>query len=116
MDKTPLDADSFFKRWRQIGGAPRESQRIFGLINGRKMGDATWTHQIAERLGWEILKGVDPNGKNVVGASVCHTSNSKVGCLLRLEPNWDTQVRSYSSILQTTTDLASDVPDHNKGD
>lgn len=93
MDAAELSADDFFKRWRQIGGAPRESQRVFGLGGpGRTMGDAGWTKRLAEAFGWGILKGVDPNEKNVVGASVLHTGVGKLGCLLRLEPNWDTQV------------------------
>ncbi|KAL9102061.1 MAG: hypothetical protein Q9163_002741 [Psora crenata] len=92
MDKAELSADEFFKRWRQIGGAPRESQRVFGVTTGAKMGDAAWTKWIAGSFGWGILNGVDPNEKNVVGASVCHTSTGKLGCLLRLEPNWDTQL------------------------
>jgi AP-2 complex subunit alpha len=90
MDAADLTADDFFKRWRQIGGAPREVQRVFGL-SGR-MGDADWTKRVAEGFGWGILKGVDPNEKNVVGASVLHTGVGKLGCLLRLEPNWETQV------------------------
>ena len=92
MDKADLTADDFFKRWRQIGGQPRESQIVFGVIGGGKMGDVAWTKRVAESFGWGILKGVDNNEKNVVGASVCHTSAGKLGCLLRLEPNWDTQV------------------------
>lgn len=39
-----------------------------------------------------VLRGIDPNEKNVVGASVLHTGLGKLGCLLRLEPNWETQV------------------------
>ena len=93
MDAADLSADDFFKRWRQIGGAPRESQRIFGLINSdQRIGDAEWTRRTAEAFGWGILRGVDPNDKNIVGASVLHTGIGKLGCLLRLEPNWDTQV------------------------
>ena len=99
MDAADLSADDFFKRWRQIGGPPREAQRVFGLKDGggrgKMMGDADWTKRLAEAFGWGILKGVDPNEKNVVGASVLHTSVGKLGCLLRLEPNWDTQV-SYT--------------------
>ena len=100
MDAADLSADDFFKRWRQIGGAPREAQRVFGLKDGggrgKAMGDAEWTRRMAEAFGWGILKGVDPNEKNVVGASVLHTGAGKLGCLLRLEPNWDTQVSENS--------------------
>ena len=95
MDAADLTADDFFKRWRQIGGAPREAQKVFGLADtggSGRMGDAEWTKRTAEAFGWGILKGVDPNVKNVVGASVLHTGIGKLGCLLRLEPNWDTQV------------------------
>jgi len=39
------------------------------------------------------LDGVDPNQKNFVGASVLHTGEGgKFGCLLRLEPNYGTQM------------------------
>ena len=95
MDAADLTADDFFKRWRQIGGAPREAQRVFGLQGGgggRGMGDAPWTKRVAEAFGWGVLRGIDPNEKNVVGASVLHTGLGKLGCLLRLEPNWETQV------------------------
>lgn len=92
MDAADLTSDDFFKRWRQIGGAPREVQRVFG--SSGRMGDADWTKRVAEAFGWGILRGVDPNEKNVVGASVLHTGIGKLGCLLRLEPNWDTQVSS----------------------
>ena len=94
MDPANLSSDDFFKRWRQIGGAPRESQRVFGLAwKGRVISNA-FTLQTAEQFRWGILKGVDPNEKNIVGASVLHTGNGgKYGCLLRLEPNYDTMVR-----------------------
>ena len=94
MDAADLTPDDFFKRWRQIGGAPREAQRVFGISGSGSMGDVAWTRRTAEQFGWGVLGGVDPNERNVVGASVCHTGVGKLGCLLRLEPNWDTQVRT----------------------
>ena len=99
MDKAELTADDFFKRWRQIGGAPREAQKVFGLTNtGRGMGGPEQVKRIVESFGWGLLRGVDPNERNVVGASVVYTATGKLGCLLRLEPNWDTKVRcSYLS-------------------
>lgn len=49
---------------------------------------------IVEGFKWGILEGVDPNKRNFVGAGVLHTSEGgKFGCLLRLEPNYDTKVR-----------------------
>ena len=99
MDPADLSADDFFKRWKQIGGAPREAQRIFGLSHSRN-GDRELTEgflrRIIEGFRWRILEGVDHNSKNFVGASVLHTSQGgKFGCLMRLEPNYGTQVRSF---------------------
>ena len=94
MDPADLTADDFFKRWRQIGGAPREAQKVFGLVDGGKrttMSEA-WTRRCVEGSGWGVLKGVDPNARNLVGASVLHTVPGKLGCLLRLEPNYESQV------------------------
>lgn len=96
MDPAELTAEDFFKRWKQIGGAPREAQRVFGLKGGRdgenEMNDA-FIRRTVEGFRWGVLDGVDPNRKNFVGASVLHTSEGgKFGCLLRLEPNYSTQV------------------------
>lgn len=93
MDKAQLTSEDFFKRWRQIGGAPRESQSVFGITEGADMGTASWNKLTAERFGWGVLDDVDPNVKNVVGATVCHTSAGKLGCLMRLEPNYSSKVR-----------------------
>jgi AP-2 complex subunit alpha len=97
MDPAELSADDFFKRWKQIGGAPREAQRIFGVKGGRdverEINDA-FIRKTVDGFRWGILDGVDPNKKNFVGASVLHTGEGgKFGCLLRLEPNYNTQVR-----------------------
>jgi AP-2 complex subunit alpha len=94
MDATELSADDFFKRWKQIGGAPREAQSIFGLVDKSRKTDLQWTRKTVEGFRWGLMDGVDPNKKNIVGASVLHTSEGgKFGCLLRLEPNFDSQVR-----------------------
>ena len=103
MDPAELSAEDFFKRWKQIGGAPREAQQIFGLAaagGGSRAGEREITEgfvrAVVEGFRWGVLNGVDPNGKNVVGASVVHTSEGgKYGCLLRLEPNYQTQVRFF---------------------
>ena len=99
MDAAELSSEDFFKRWKQIGGAPREAQRVFGLAGKwRKMDDSS-TRGTVEGFRWGVLQGVDPNVKNLVGASVLHTSEGgKFGCLLRLEPNYDSMV-SCSLIL-----------------
>ncbi|KAK2629916.1 hypothetical protein QTJ16_000736 [Diplocarpon rosae] len=94
MDPAELSADDFFKRWKQIGGAPREAQRIFGVKAGRggdyEINDG-FIRRTIDGFRWGILDGVDPNKKNFVGASVVHTGEGgKFGCLLRLEPNYTT--------------------------
>lgn len=103
MDAAELSAEDFFKRWKQIGGAPREAQQIIGLAaaaGGSRKGEREITEEfvrgVMEGFRWGVLRGVDPNQKNFVGASVVHTSEGgKYGCLLRLEPNYATQVRLF---------------------
>ena len=106
MDPTELSADDFFKRWKQIGGAPREAQRVFG-VKGGKDGDLeindSFIRKTIDGFRWGILDGVDPNKKNFVGASVLHTTEGgKFGCLLRLEPNYGTQVSPFPNFLLET--------------
>jgi len=96
MEPAELSSEDFFKRWKQIGGAPREAQRIFGVKGGRDSDreiNPEFVRKTVEGFKWGVLDGVDPNRKNFVGASVLHTSEGgKFGCLLRLEPNYETQV------------------------
>ncbi|KAI1388205.1 Adaptor protein complex AP-2 alpha subunit [Hypoxylon trugodes] len=96
MDPADLLADDFFKRWKQIGGAPREAQQIIGLAAG-KSGSREITEGFIRKtiqgFRWGVLNNVDPNNKNFVGASVLHTSEGgKFGCLMRLEPNYASQM------------------------
>jgi AP-2 complex subunit alpha len=96
MEPAELSSEDFFKRWKQIGGAPREAQRIFGVKGGRDSDreiTPEFVRKTVEGFKWGVLDGVDTNRKNFVGASVLHTSEGgKFGCLLRLEPNYETQV------------------------
>ena len=103
MEPAELSADDFFKRWKQIGSAPREAQRIFGVKEGRDADreiNDSFIRKTVEGFRWGILDGVDPNKKNFVGASVLHTKQrSKFGCLLRLEPNYATRVCNHSLLI-----------------
>jgi AP-2 complex subunit alpha len=94
MDSAALSAEEFFKRWKQIGGAPREAQRVFGVTNKGRTISRQFVRRVADGFGWGCLDGVDPNSKNLVGATVLYTSDGgKFGCLLRLGPNYETNVR-----------------------
>ena len=103
MDAAELSADDFFKRWKQIGGAPREAQQIVGLSgpkDGSREINEAFVQHIIEGFRWGVLRGVDPNQKNFVGASVVHTSEGgKFGCLMRIEPNYGTQVSCNTYLL-----------------
>jgi AP-2 complex subunit alpha len=103
MEPAELSSEDFFKRWKQIGGAPREAQRVFGVKGGRDSDreiNPDFVRKTVEGFKWGILDGVDPNRKNFVGASVLHTSEGgKFGCLLRLEPNYETQVCTVLPIM-----------------
>ncbi|KAK8038850.1 hypothetical protein PG993_007261 [Apiospora rasikravindrae] len=95
MDPAELAADDFFRRWKQIGGAPREAQQIFGLSGNKDEREIneSFIRKTVQGFRWGVLDGVDPNNKNLVGASVLHTSEGgKFGCLLRLEPNYTSQM------------------------
>lgn len=92
MEGAELSAEDFFKRWKQIGGAPREAQSIFGLRNKSRTISSDFVQRIVKGFKWGIVAGVDPNAKNVVGATVLHSSEGKFGCLMRLEPNFNTQM------------------------
>ncbi|RDW68281.1 hypothetical protein BP5796_08938 [Coleophoma crateriformis] len=95
MDPAELTADDFFKRWKQIGSAPREAQRVFGVKGkeGDREFNDSFIRKTVDGFRWGILDGVDPNRKNFVGASVLHTGEGgKFGCLMRLEPNYGTQM------------------------
>ncbi|KAG5984194.1 hypothetical protein E4U55_005734 [Claviceps digitariae] len=93
MDPADLSAEDFFKRWKQIGAGNREAQAIFGVNGGRRELTESFVKNIVEGFRWRLLDMVDPNPKNIVGASVLHTSEGgKFGCLLRLEPNYSSQM------------------------
>ncbi|PWY69852.1 Adaptor protein complex AP-2 alpha subunit [Aspergillus sclerotioniger CBS 115572] len=89
MEPSALSAEDFFKRWRQIGGGPLETQNTFGVTARHKEIGEPFTRRVVEGLGWKILDNVDPNPKNIVGCAVYQFAGGKTGCLLRLEPNYE---------------------------
>lgn len=92
MEPSSLSAEDFFQRWRQIGGGPLESQKTFGLSGKNKIINEAYTRRAVEGFAWKILDGVDPNSNNIVGCSVIQFETGKIGCLLRLEPNYEKSV------------------------
>ncbi|CAG8983465.1 hypothetical protein HYALB_00000634 [Hymenoscyphus albidus] len=93
MDAAELTAEDFFKRWNQIGGAPREEQRVFGIKGSNREFNDSFIRKTVQGFRWGVLDGVDKNQKNFVGASVLHIGGGrKFGCLLRLEPNYAKQM------------------------
>ncbi|CDR88083.1 probable alpha-adaptin C [Sporisorium scitamineum] len=107
VEPVQLGATDFFERWRQIGGPPREAQKIFSFrLSPAGEVDVTRQRRILEGARLQVLDGVDANPNNSVAAGVLHMANAgKVGCLLRLEPNKDAKLARLT--VRTTNDLAS---------
>lgn len=45
-----------------------------------------------EGFNFQVLEGVDPIQRNIVGCGVYESSEGRAGCLLRLEPNYEKKV------------------------
>ncbi|KAI5809297.1 adaptin N terminal region-domain-containing protein [Pyronema omphalodes] len=108
MEPAQLSGEDFFKRWKQIGGPPRESQKVFGIrIKGHRI-EPPRTRRVIEGFRWGVLDGVDPNAKNFVCAGVLHTTEGgKYGCLLRVEPN--TEQGMYRITVRATDEAVPPV-------
>jgi len=110
IEPVTLGAQDFFERWRLIGGAPREAQSVFP-INLTSSGelDHERHRQIISGQKLSVLAEVDPNPNNFVGAGVLHTSSDgKVGCLLRLEPNREAKLCRIT-VRSTSEDVVGEV-------
>lgn len=109
IEPVNLSAHDFFERWKQIGGAPREVQRIFSGFKLDSSGtdvDVDRQRKLVSSLRVALLEGVDPKRVNAVGAGVLHTSTTgKVGCLIRVEPNG--QAKLCRTTVRTTNDVVS---------
>lgn len=95
VEPVQLGSNDFFERWKQIGGAPREQQKIFAIrLGGDGKVDTEKHRKVVGGSKFGVLEGIDPNPINIVAAGVLHMSTAgKVGCLLRLEPNTEAKVR-----------------------
>ncbi|KAG0020642.1 hypothetical protein BGZ80_003868 [Entomortierella chlamydospora] len=103
IEPIQLASADFFGRWKQIGGPPREVQAIFKSSERINLEKAR-SVLVNNRMG--ICDNVDPKPGNFVATGVLNTSLSgKVGCLLRLEPNRETDM--YRLTIRTTSDVVS---------
>lgn len=72
---------------------PQKSQKIFKASQAM---DQVSTRTKLSGFGMQLLDGIDPNPDNFVCAGIVHTKTQQIGCLLRLEPNKQAQVCTYS--------------------
>lgn len=111
FEPTEMNGDSFFARWKNLGGNQQRSQKIFKASQPM---DTTATRTKLLGFGMQLLDGIDPNPDNFVCAGIVHTRTQQVGCLLRLEPNKQAQMyrltvrSSKESVSQEVCELLAD--------
>ncbi|KWU41010.1 Adaptor protein complex AP-2 alpha subunit [Rhodotorula sp. JG-1b] len=107
IEPVKLEAGPFFERWKQIGGAPREAQKVFPIVvDAQGLVDVGKNRRVVGGTRLGVLDGIDPNPNNIVAAGVLHMSNGgKVGCLLRLEPNANAKLCRLT--IRTTNEAVS---------
>jgi len=89
FEPTEMNGESFFARWKNLGGNPQKSQKIFRATGAM---DLTAARTKVLGFGMQLLDGIDPNPDNFVCAGIVHTRTQQIGCLLRLEPNKQAQM------------------------
>lgn len=89
FEPTEMNGESFFARWKNLGGNQQRSQKIFKATQPM---DLTGVRTKILGFGMQLLDGIDPNPDNFVCAGIIHMRSQQVGCLLRLEPNKQAQV------------------------
>ncbi|PWN41488.1 putative alpha-adaptin C [Ceraceosorus guamensis] len=102
-----LDSTNFFERWKQIGAAPREAQKIFAFkLTSAGEIDVKRNKKVVAGANVAVLENIDPNPNNIVAAGVLHMAHAgKVGCLLRSEPNKEAKLCRLT--IRTTNDVVS---------
>ncbi|KAF8642300.1 hypothetical protein AX16_009570 [Volvariella volvacea WC 439] len=110
FEKISLEHTEFFERWKLIGGPPREAQQIFPIeLSQDGQIDLEKNRKVVSGYGLNPLAGIDSNPNNLVGAGVLHTSSDgKVGCLLRLEPNREAKLCRLT-VRSTSEEVAQEV-------
>ncbi|XP_069679181.1 AP-2 complex subunit alpha [Periplaneta americana] len=111
FEPTEMNGESFFARWKNLGGNQQRSQKIFKATQPMDL-NAVRTKLLG--FGMQLLDGIDPNPDNFVCAGIIHTRTQAVGCLLRLEPNKQAQMyrltvrSSKESVSQEVCELLAD--------
>ncbi|KII94378.1 hypothetical protein PLICRDRAFT_133053 [Plicaturopsis crispa FD-325 SS-3] len=110
FEHVKLGQADFFERWKLIGGPPREAQNVFPieLTAGGQL-DLTKNRNVVSGHKLGVLDDIDPNPNNIVAAGVLHMSTEgKVGCLLRLEPNKEAKLCRLT-VRSTSEAVAAEV-------
>ncbi|KAB0401068.1 hypothetical protein E2I00_019533 [Balaenoptera physalus] len=94
---TEMASQDFFQRWKQLSNPQQEVQNIF---KAKHPMDTEITKAKIIGFGSALLEEVDPNPANFVGAGIIHTKTTQIGCLLRLEPNLQAQVKRLEGIAE----------------
>uniref|UniRef100_A0A8R1DKL3 AP-2 complex subunit alpha n=2 Tax=Caenorhabditis japonica TaxID=281687 RepID=A0A8R1DKL3_CAEJA len=111
FEPTQMTSEQFFTRWKSLGSASQEAQKIFSAQNPME------TSHIEGKLkgfGANLLTEVDPNPDNYVCAGIIHTQTQQIGTLIRLEPNKQAKMyrltirSSKDTVVQTLVDLLAD--------
>ncbi|GAB0087299.1 AP-2 complex subunit alpha [Sergentomyia squamirostris] len=89
FEPTEMNGESFFARWKNLGGESQRAQRVFKAQIPMDL-QAARTKLMG--FGMQLLDSIDPNPDNMVCAGIIHTQSQQVGCLLRLEPNKQAQM------------------------
>ncbi|XP_067623105.1 AP-2 complex subunit alpha [Eurosta solidaginis] len=89
FEPTEMNAESFFARWKNLGGEQQRAQKVF---KAQQPLDLPGARNKLIGFGMQLLENVDPNPDNMVCAGIIHTQTQQVGCLLRLEPNKQAQM------------------------
>lgn len=111
FEPTEMNGESFFARWKNLGGEQQRAQKIFKAHGSI---DLAATRTKLGGFGMQLLDGIDPNPDNFVCAGIVHTRLQQVGCLMRLEPNKQAQLyrltvrSSKETVSQEVCDLLAD--------
>lgn len=111
FEPTEMNAESFFARWKNLGGEQQRAQKVF---KAQLPLDLAGARNKLMGFGMQLLESVDPNPDNMVCAGIIHTQTQQIGCLLRLEPNKQAQMfrltirASKETVTQSICDLLAD--------